>query len=232
MKPKITLYLILLIIIVSCKNDNKVNLSEIEGLQNANINLKQKHNKLNVNDSIFLIPIRVIDTVILEKYKVISFEEKFILIDSLDFYTDLLSSILSSESNISPELKKELIKKNNLALIPIFENQLKWVNKESFRNHKIENKNFELIINKNNLYLVSYIIYNDLGRYFSSYLYEDLSLKNIPVKKSTSLIIIGITEDDFFYDKIEIDKQIGKKLNLNLNLKKISFSEIHKLFEQ
>ena len=167
---------------------------------------------------------------ILDKYKVISFEEKLICIDSLDFYSKKLSSVLSSLSNLDHGLKKDLIEKSNLALSPIFKNQLKWVNKESFRNHNFENKDFELIFNENNLYLVSYIIYDDLGRYFSSYLHEDLSLKNIPVKKSTSLIIIAITEDNFFYDKIEIDKQTGKKLNLNL--KKISFSEIHKLFEQ
>ena len=230
MKQKITLYLILSIIVVSCKNDYNVNLSEIKELQKTDINLKHK---LNINDSIFLIPIRVIDTTILEKYKVIAFEEKSILIDSLDAYTkklsSLLSSILSSQSDIQ-ELKKELTEKNNLALIPIFRNQLKWVNKETFRNHEIENKDFELILDENDSYLISYIIYDDLGRYFSRYLYEDLILKNIPIRKSTSLVIIAITEDDTFYDKIEISKQTEKKLKINL--KKFIFPEVHKIFEQ
>jgi|SRR5690554_1396709 len=230
MKPKTTLFFILFLIITSCKNDDKVNLLEIEGLPVTKNNLKQEYNKLNINDSIFRIPISIIDTIILKDYKVISFEEKSIFIDSLDFYRELNSSILSSESKSITDFKNELIDKSNLALKPIFENQLKWVNRESFRNHKIENKNFDLIINQNNYYLVSYIIYDDLRRYFSRYMHRDFILRNIPVKKSTSLIIIAVTEDDFFYDKIELDKQIGDKINLNL--KKITFSDIHKLFER
>ncbi|WP_417212834.1 hypothetical protein [Bizionia sp.] len=150
----------------------------------------------------------VIDSVFTDKYKVLSFKEKLISIDSVDFYKEQLKQIDDSE----------IEKIKEFGYYPfVLVDDFDWINVDKFLD--IDSKiTFELVLNKTDLEKISvFFLYNNLNSFISEYRkYYDLKFIDIPLKNETSMIIVGEKGNDLFVNRSNLNKEITGKIEIDL----------------
>ena len=162
----------------------------------------------------------VLDSALTRRYGgVMTFKEKLIPIDSVDFYNRQLEQI-------QDELIDDIQKVGYYPFVLV--DELDWINVDKFLN--IDSKiSFELILNKSDLEKISiFFIYKDLNSFISNYRkYYDLKFIDIPLKNESSMIIIGEKGNDFFVNKRTLNDQTNGEIKIDL--KKVDSTELKKL---
>jgi len=94
------------------------------------------------------------------------------------------------------------------------------------------NSTFEIISNNKKIENLSvYFIYEHLNSFISDYrTFDNLIFKNIPIKNSTRILIIGEYKNSLFADYIVLNK-IKNTTKVKLNLRKMTKGEIKKMFK-
>ncbi|HET8810764.1 MAG TPA: hypothetical protein VFM65_10945 [Flavobacteriaceae bacterium] len=210
-------------------NDQKVRLKKTEQLKvdfpfNIEENLIVLKGEISSPDEISWtkkkvdIPVIILDTNFLKKYRVSSFLEKKIPLDSLDYYKNLRLELFKKGLHISDSLNiYSVMYLPFTGWTSIYKN-IQSSSKTSFR---LELNNTEIEI------FTIYIIYHDLNSYFSmSRSSKNLNFENIPVTKETSLIILGRNRR-LYYDKLKL----GNKSRFKIKLKEIDLKKLDAIFE-
>ena len=162
----------------------------------------------------------VLDSVTTRKFGgVITFKEKLVSIDSVDFYNRQLQQI-------QDELIED-IEKNGYYPFVLVED-FDWINVDKILDVH-SRVTFELNLNKSNLEKISiFFIYSDLNSFISEYRkHYDLNFIDIPLKNETSMVIVGEKGEELFANKSILNKQ--SKGIINVNLKKIDSTELKEL---
>lgn len=162
----------------------------------------------------------VLDSVATRRYGgVMTFKEKLVSIDSVDYYNRQLEQI---QDDLIEDIEK--IGYYPLVLVDDYD----WINVDKIL--EVDSRiTFELNLNKSDLEKISvFFIYNDLNSFISEYRkYYDLKFIDIPIKNESSMIIVGEKEKELFADKRILNEQSTGKININL--KKIDSTELKEL---
>ncbi|QXP59003.1 hypothetical protein [Olleya sp. HaHaR_3_96] len=173
-----------------------------------------------------------IDTVISRRYGgVLTYREKIIPIDSLDYYSTTNKNLeLEIENDIS-KINDELAVDNWWTYPDVLIDDFGWINVDKILKPD-GNISYELVLNKNNLEFVStFLIYKDLNSFISDYRKpNDLIFVNIPIKNQTSLIVLGKGKKEFYVKKVLIDKNTNGVLELDL--KKVDTTQFKKILKK
>ncbi|MCA0133834.1 hypothetical protein [Winogradskyella alexanderae] len=162
----------------------------------------------------------VLDSVATRRFGgVMTFREKLVSIDSVDYYNRQLEQI---QGDLIEDIEK--IGYYPLVLVDDYD----WINVDKILD--VDSRiTFELNLNKSDLEKISvFFIYNDMNSFISEYRkYYDLKFIDIPIKNESSMIIVGEKEKELFADKRILNEQTTGKININL--KKIDSTELKEL---
>ena len=174
----------------------------------------------------------VIDTVLTRRYGgVLTYKEKIISIDSLEYYSSTNENLERRIETEISEINDELAVNNWWTYPDVLINELGWINVDMII---VPDSivSYELVLNKKGLDFIStFIIYKDLNSFVSDYRKpNDLIFSKIPIKNQTSLIVLGKDNNNFYAEKLIIDKNTTGKLELNL--KKVDSTDFEKLLKK
>jgi disulfide oxidoreductase YuzD len=162
----------------------------------------------------------VLDSVATRRFGgVMTFKEKLVSIDSVDYYNRQLEQI---QDDLIEDIEK--IGYYPLVLVDDYD----WINVDKIL--EVDSRiTFELNLNKSDLEKISvFFIYNDLNSFISEYRkYYDLKFKDIPLKNESSMIVVGEIGNDFFVNRRILDDKTNGEVKIDL--KKIDSTELKKL---
>ncbi len=161
----------------------------------------------------------VLDSVATRRFGVMTFKEKLVSIDSVDYYNRQLE-------RIQGELIEDIEKIGYYPLVLV--DDYDWINVDKIL--EVDSRiTFELNLNKSDLEKISvFFIYKDLNSFISEYRkYYNLKFIDIPIKNKSSMIIVGEKENKLFAAKRILNEQSTGKININL--KKIDSTELKEL---
>ncbi len=161
----------------------------------------------------------VLDSVATRRFGVMTFKEKLVSIDSVDYYNRQLE-------RIQGELIEDIEKIGYYPLVLV--DDYDWINVDKIL--EVDSRiTFELNLNKSDLEKISvFFIYKDLNSFISEYRkHYNLKFIDIPIKNKSSMIIVGEKENKLFAAKRILNEQSTGKININL--KKIDSTELKEL---
>jgi disulfide oxidoreductase YuzD len=162
----------------------------------------------------------VLDSVATRRFGgVMTFKEKLVSIDSVDYYNRQLEQI---QDDLIEDIEK--IGYYPLVLVDDYD----WINVDKIL--EVDSRiTFELNLNKSDLEKISvFFIYNDLNSFISEYRkYYDLKFIDIPLKNESSMIVVGEIGNDFFVNRRILDDKTNGEVKIDL--KKIDSTELKKL---